>query len=81
MFFEANKKCTLNLGIIRAEETHIEMLKEIYAAYGYDIPLDSAIDHVVIPESTQEAMQMGVTAEINNIAMYDAFLKSDLPYK
>jgi len=65
VFFEANKKCTLNLGIIRAEETHIEMLKEIYAAYGYDIPLDSAIDHVVIPESTQEAMQMGVTAEIN----------------
>ena len=65
--------------IIRAEEHHIEMLEEIYATYGYDIPLDSAIDHVVIPDSTQDAMQMGVTAEINNIAMYDDFLKSDLP--
>jgi rubrerythrin len=65
--------------IIRAEENHIEMLKEIYESYGYDIPLDSAIDHVMIPDSTQEAMQMGVTAEINNIAMYDLFLKTELP--
>ena len=65
--------------IIRAEEAHISMLKEIYQVYRFDTPADTAIDHVVIPNSIEEAIQVGVIAEINNIAMYDAFLKADLP--
>ena len=65
--------------IIKAEETHIEMLKEIYDSYGYEIPEDIAIDHVVLPESIEEALELGVQAEIDNIAMYEMFLEQELP--
>lgn len=65
--------------IITAEVNHIEMLVEIYTAYDYDIPKDTAIDHVVIPESIFKALEIGVQAEIDNIAMYDYFLEYDLP--
>ena len=65
--------------IIKAEETHIEMLREIYDSYGYEIPADNAIDHVVLPESIEEALDLGVQAEIDNIAMYEMFLEQKLP--
>jgi hypothetical protein len=65
--------------IIKAEETHIEMLKELYETYGIEIPEDTAIDHVVVPESLDIAFELGVQAEIDNIAMYDKFLEQDIP--
>lgn len=65
--------------IIRAEETHIELLKEIYEEYGYEIPVDNAINYVVIPESLEMAFEIGVQAEIDNIAMYEKFLENELP--
>ena len=65
--------------IIVAEERHIELLKEIYQTYGYDLPEDLAIDHVVIPESIVVALEVGVAAEIDNIAMYEKFLEQELP--
>ena len=65
--------------IIKAEETHIELLKEIYEAYGYDIPQDNSIDYAVLPESLEAAFDIGVQAEIDNIAMYEKFLESELP--
>lgn len=65
--------------IIKAEEYHIEMLKEIYEIHGYEIPEDSAIDHIVLPESLEQAFDIGVEAEIKNIAMYELFLTFDLP--
>jgi len=65
--------------IIRAEETHIALLKDIYASYGYDIPEDRAIEYAVLPDSLEDAYTIGVEAEINNIAMYNMFLEKDLP--
>lgn len=65
--------------IIKAEENHIEWLKELYEVYGYDVPQDNAIDYVVLPDSLEEAFDAGVQAEIDNIAMYEKFLQSDLP--
>jgi len=65
--------------IIHAEETHIALLKELYEAYGFDIPEDTALDHVVVPDSLDIAFEIGVQAEIDNIAMYEKFLESDLP--
>jgi len=65
--------------IIKAEENHIEMLKGIYAKYDYDIPEDNAIDYAVLPNSLEEAFDIGVQAEIDNIAMYELFLEAELP--
>ncbi len=65
--------------IIKAEETHIELLKDIYEKYGYDMPKDTAAEYAVLPDSLEEAFDIGVQAEIDNIAMYNKFLESELP--
>ena len=65
--------------IIKAEENHIIWLKELYEKYDIEIPEDTAIDHVVVPESLDIAYEVGVQAEIDNIAMYEKFLEQDLP--
>lgn len=65
--------------IIKAEEYHIEMLKEIYETYGYEVPIDNAIDFAVLPDSLEQAFEIGVQAEIDNIAMYEMFLTYELP--
>ncbi len=63
--------------IMQAEVTHQELLLGLFAAYGITVPEDTARDHVVIPATLQETYETGVTAEINNIAMYEAFLAQD----
>ena len=65
--------------IIKSEETHILWLTGLYETYELDIPEDQALAHVVIPDSIQEALETGIQAEINNIAMYETFLEQDLP--
>lgn len=65
--------------IIRAEETHIEWLTELYEAYGLIIPEDTSKDYVMVPENLADTYPIGVQAEVDNIAMYDIFLKQDLP--
>ena len=65
--------------IIKAEESHIEWLTELYKEYGYDMPEDNAIDYAVLPDSLETAFDVGVQAEIDNIAMYEKFLESELP--
>lgn len=65
--------------IIKAEETHIILMETLYATYNYSIPEDIAIDYTLIPSSLVEALEVGIEAEINNIAMYDMFLLEDLP--
>jgi len=65
--------------IIRAEETHISYLKEIYTAYDMLLPEDTSTDHIVVPKDLLEAAKTGVQAEIDNIAMYDIFLAYELP--
>lgn len=65
--------------IARSEETHISYLNELYEKYGFDIPKINTDAHIVIPSSLTEAAKVGVDAEIANIAMYEKFLKEDLP--
>ncbi len=65
--------------IIKAEENHIAWLKGIYDDYGYEIPEDKAIDYIVLPDSIEQALELGVQAEIDNIAMYEKFLEQELP--
>lgn len=65
--------------IIESEESHLSALRELYAAYGMTFPEDTSAEHLIVPESLQEAAQTGVQAEIDNIAMYERFLTFDLP--
>lgn len=75
--FGENKPFT---SIIKAEETHIELLTPLFEKYNISIPTDRAKDYVVVPETLEEALKVGVKAEIDNIAMYEKFLKQkDLP--
>lgn len=65
--------------IVRAEETHLAYLKEVYLSYGLDFPVDDSANHIVVPANLLEAAETGVQAEIDNIAMYERFLTYDLP--
>lgn len=65
--------------IISAEERHIEWVGELFDAYDYSPPKDTAADHVVLPQDLKSSLETGVQAEIDNIAMYASFLEKDLP--
>ncbi len=65
--------------IMKAEETHLNYLKEVYETYNMEFPKDESSAQLVIPTSLLEAAQVGVQAEIDNIAMYKQFLTYDLP--
>ncbi len=65
--------------IIKAEETHIALLIPLFEAYGFEVPEDTSADHLLPATSITEALETGVLAEINNIAMYDQFLEMELP--
>jgi hypothetical protein len=65
--------------IAAAEERHIEWVTELLDRYGYDVPKDTARMYVVLPEDLESSFETGVQAEIDNIAMYESFLRSDLP--
>ncbi len=65
--------------IIKAEERHISWLKPLFKKYNFVLPPDRGLELAKIPEFFTEALQIGVEAEIANIAMYERFLKKDLP--
>lgn len=65
--------------IIFAEENHIAALTRIFEVYGIALPEDKGDSFAIVPGSLEEALQAGINAEISNIAMYEGFLKSDLP--
>jgi hypothetical protein len=65
--------------IIRSEETHVSYLEPLFEAHNFELPADDAAEHVVVPDSLKEAVEIGVQAEIDNIAMYEKFLDQDLP--
>lgn len=64
--------------IIASEETHIAWLSAEYAARKLSVPADEGAKHVVMPATLEDAFKAGVQAEIDNIAMYDRFLKDPL---
>lgn len=64
--------------IINAEAQHESALLGLYEKYGFDIPDFVGSEHVVLPSSLEEIYDIGVEAEIANIAMYEKFLTYDL---
>ena len=65
--------------IVKAEERHISFLIPLFERYGFKTPEDNADDYVVLPQDMKTALELGVHAEIENIAMYEVFLQEDLP--
>lgn len=65
--------------IIKAEEKHIELLKPLFEKYNVSLPDNTANNYLVHPKSIEEALKTGVQSEIDNIAMYESFLKEKLP--
>jgi hypothetical protein len=65
--------------IVKSEETHVGMLVPLFEKYGFVVPEDTYASHVVVPENLERALEIGVQAEIENIAMYESFLERELP--
>lgn len=65
--------------IIKAEGKHIDMLLPLLKAYDVTVPKNDATDRVKVPENLEKSYTAGVEAEKKNIAMYESFLKQDLP--
>lgn len=65
--------------IAESEKTHIAYLTDLYEKYNLEIVNIPVEGYLVVPASLTEAAETGVKAEIANIAMYEKFLKQDLP--
>lgn len=65
--------------IVEAEAQHIAELKVLFGTYKLTVPTDTSKDHIIPPATIDDALKIGVQAEIDNIAMYKSFLEKDLP--
>jgi hypothetical protein len=63
------------VNIVEAEETHALALERLCERYGIPLPDDEWDRTLQPPASVLEACRAGVEGEIENIAMYDRFLK------
>lgn len=61
--------------IVKSEEQHIALLLPLLEKYGASpVSENSLKEKVKVPSSLEVAAQIGVDAEIDNIAMYEKFL-------
>lgn len=63
--------------IIKSEETHISLLLPLFDTYNLSELEDTSDSHLISIGSVEEAFDIGVQAEILNIAMYNLFLEDD----
>ncbi len=64
------------INIVEAEETHARALERLCERHGIPLPVDEWDRTVQPPASVLDACRAGVEGEIENIAMYDRFLKA-----
>jgi len=64
--------------IIKAEESHIRYLVDLFADHELPVPADDTAKPAA-PKDWASAIEAGRQAEIDNIAMYDRFLAQNLP--
>lgn len=60
--------------IMAAELQHLAWLEAAFAERGLAFPADGSRGRTVVPPTLKAAAGTGVQAELDNIAMYDAFL-------
>lgn len=63
------------VNIVEAEDTHARALERLCARYGIPLPADKWDRTLQPPASVLQACRASVEGEIENIAMYDRFLK------
>jgi len=64
------------VNIRNAEDSHARALATLFTNYGLAVPVDHRAGTVTSPSTVAEACQLGVEAELANIAMYDQLLES-----
>ena len=62
--------------IVRSESTHVAALSRLFINHGLTVPADSYAGQVQAPATLQEAFQLAIQHEKDNVAMYDRFLKT-----
>ena len=67
------------INIISAEVTHINYLTPLFTKYNIVLPADTSKEYIEEPSTIKESLEAGVQGEIENIAMYERFLKQDIP--
>ncbi len=60
--------------ILVAEEKHVAALIQQCQKYGVPVPPDTFWGKVTVPSTLLEAAEIGVLAELDNVAMYDELL-------
>ncbi len=65
--------------IIVSEENHINYLKSLFAKYNITVPTDDSKSYIKIPADIKESLEAGVKKEVENIEMYERFLKESIP--
>jgi hypothetical protein len=65
--------------IINSEVAHINWLNDLFNRYKLEIPGDESKKYLGIPDSLKTAVEYGIDAEIENINMYEIFLKKEMP--
>jgi rubrerythrin len=63
------------VNIKEAEAVHYSVLVKLMEKYQVEIPINNWYSKIEIPNSLIECCEMGVAAEINNIAMYNNLLQ------
>ncbi len=63
--------------IVKSEENHINRLIQLFTTYGYTLPAQDSV--VSTAETLEEIYASEIAMEENNIAMYEKFLKEELP--
>lgn len=66
--------------IVEAEGRHVEALLTLFEKYGIPVPVDEWPTKAEAPGSILEACEIGVSAEIENAAMYDKLLSAAAEY-
>jgi len=66
--------------IVEAEGRHIEALLTLFKKYDIPVPKDEWTAKAEVPGTILEACETGVSAEIENAAMYDKLLDAAVDY-
>ena len=65
--------------IVNAEQTHIDLLLPLFDTYQIELPDPVDKTALLLPDSISSALALGIQAEIDNIALYEAFLQTEIP--
>lgn len=66
--------------IIISEQRHFMALTNMATKYNVPLPVNNWADKITIPSTLMECCEVGVAAEIDNIAMYDDLLQYSSAY-